>query len=105
MSTLQHLKYILLETKVTRAKTKLLSSLMISHLFLQLIATLPTAMSCLEKENQWTTATLMQLSIFAITIAPRTPGDLPTPWGFCILAVARGTGICWGSSRGAGICL
>ena len=40
---------------------------------------------------------------------PRAPPaictkNLPPPWGFCILAFARRAGICWGSSRGAGIC-
>ena len=54
-------------------------------------------------------AAVMQVSIPSITIPPRTPGDLhqtfAPPRGFCILAFAREAGICWDSSRGAGICL
>ena len=54
----------------------------------------------------------MQLSIFAMTIPPppRAPPGIctensPPLWGFCILIFARGAGIFWGMSRGAGICL
>ena len=51
---------------------------------------------------------LIQLSIFAIAFPPVTPGNcskgfLPL-WGFCIIAFCMVAGICWGSSRGAGIC-
>ena len=39
---------------------------------------------------------IMQVSISSITIPPRTPGictkNLSPPWGFCILAFARGWG-------------
>ena len=55
-------------------------------------------------------AMVMQLSIFAMTIPPRAPPGIctensPPLWGFCILIFARGAGIFWGMSRGAGICL
>ena len=53
--------------------------------------------------------TVMQLSIFAMTIPPRTPGNLhrksaPT-MGFLHLKFFPELGIYWGRSRGAGICL
>ena len=35
---------------------------------------------------------VIQVSISSITIPPRTYGDLPKPWGFCILAFAQGQG-------------
>ena len=47
---------------------------------------------------------VMQLSIFAITIPPRTPGDLhqkfAPPWGFCIQAFAQGRSFVWAAPEG-----
>ena len=46
---------------------------------------------------------------FAITIPPRIPGDLHQKFaptlGLLLVSFCPGGGICWNSSRGAGICL
>ena len=71
-------------------------------LFISTIQTLNLSLHCTYPKLSCSME-VMQVSISSITIpTPRTPGDLYQNFapirGFCILAFARGAGICWDSS-------